>query len=578
MSLPENPFFTKELRQFRQRRTAVRWWLGCSLGGMLLMAALAALLLGYPDNGTTPVDEWDIFALVWMLSFPHVVLCLSAASYGAERLFAAEYKASTLQEVLTLPFSSTAWLVSKYVFPLALFAGAWVLGLPFYLFYVAIKAASWTTVLRLALVPLTMGLGWLALAPLFPPAYLQTWQDGAGKGPQDPRVREVKLDGFVRVGMAYAIVALVGSLWIRGFAPWLQWRPFYITMIPEGFLWLGVAVCFVWAWGQSLAAVVEGSAAGEHRAVAFRLSSVALAYYSVLGLNWLELEPGRRWLWFGAFPLVAMLLSRLGRRGSRERREDAFTLRELAWIGARWDNPVLLKDLRTYARASSVTRTAALSLVWVSIFAAGVFWASGYMRPGTFGSQQILMYGFFGLSGPSKLMAAQWTRERKSSTFVLTLISPLTSAEILWGRLRAGVIYGWLAQSPGAFLILAGAVLWWPHLALMLTPGFLALFPFGLTCIVVFGCTASVAKGHRPGALDVALYLLQTATFIASVVVLAVGFFAPSLLLFVASVALCAANSVLCLHWYRNKIRQLDEVRRGDLPDIETEKPIAVTA
>ncbi|MBW3636027.1 MAG: hypothetical protein KY445_06110, partial [Armatimonadetes bacterium] len=247
------------------------------------------------------------------------------------------------------------------------------------------------------------------------------------------------------------------------------------------------------------------------------------------------------------------------------------------------DNALLLRDLRVYSRFLSVhgyaLRTVLLVLATPLVLAALSVYlgARGRFLVTSMGAVffQIALQVFIMMWGAPTL---QWHKERTGQTLPLLLITPLTSREILLGRLLAVPVYYWVGLSP-VLLILLTSVAWamWQGYWVV-APLAIAIAPLFLSFGVWLCCSPAVANPFSArvfigDVFTILLRLLQSILLVGCVWLGIEGFDArppyfgsiDPLLGWAVGILLGLGNAALCWVWFRLRVRQLDALRQGDM-------------
>lgn len=588
--VPENAFFTREVRQFARRRPFAWRLAAACLGFMaLVVAAWAPLARG---------RSMEESSVLWLLLGPHIVLCAAAASYGMSRVFWAEDQIGALETAMLLPLSEWQWLCGKLAFPVALTAFAWLCGWPLYVLAMAAGVIAPQTLFDAPLVPLLAGLAVVPAVLINTPDLLKR----SRRSSEAPGEQGLEIQiGASRSLLAFAFGAWVLSLCLRGFASLSRDIGFFGFIVPEGAPGAVVITAFLVATATTAHATVNGHERSEQRARIVRRVAVLIVYTAVLGVLWMYLREWQQWLGVllpfvvGALQWAAAIERRRQTRraihpnaaeeremardeavaGAAQRREDSRSAAEIAWFETHHDNAVLVKDLRVHLRAASL-RTL---MAWELLVVAGLtiaFYVVEHISPGflsKFGSGAWYVLSSFATAAGA-FATAMWQKEAKGCTLLLLLLSPLPSPEILRGRLLGGLIRGWLAQWP----LIIGVVVVWAFVLHQrgnlsaIGPSLVALCPALLACNICMGSNArsgipndnlppdySSSVGH--GALLIALC-------VACVAVLMMGMIGKISLvaLWLWAGLLCIGGAALCLAWFRLRVRQMDALRRGDMP------------
>lgn len=565
--LAGNPFFARECRQLHRRLGPLLVLLGLQLvclGGLLLLC-FALRQRGVPR--TEPV-------LVFMV-FLHAGACVGAGIAAANRIFAAEHRQTTLEGLRLLPLGAGEWVLLKLLSVLWLPLVTWILPYPLYLVAVAASLTRMSSVEAFAPVPLLLGLVALVVVLLLPPDFVD----------QVRRQRQSRMVGLRAADPDLVVRSmLLSALWIA-----LQWglihvvtgrlrlgRPFPVLSVPFWFPLAGVGLLVVAAALATALATVHEESRAERGAARLRLAALMALYYLdvafILAPAWSRLP-----LWGQALALVGLpALLAVQLRAPGKRREDPLAGREVAWAAARWDRPMLVKDLRVYTRFASARRWLLAEVAVVAaafgLMAYAVVYVGGAPLTVFFDGAAVL-----GLVLPPVVLTLDagtrmwytWTRERTAGTLPMLFLTPLSSAEILRQRLAAGIAFSLVANSPLLVLFAAALLRLAPRGNWFYPPLFVGLAPLPLLLAVLFGCTvrgqeAAPWRWSVEEWIDAGMGLLFLAGFIAAVALCST--YPPAHpLLWPAGLGLAALNVGIAWVCYRLRESLVERMRRGEL-------------
>ncbi len=565
-----NPFFLREARQHRRSLFAAQlWWLGC----ILVLSAVFALGLLLASRGPARQSP----ALI-LLCIAHTILCAITAGYGGDRLFGAEQRAGTLMGVLMLPLPPARWLALKLAFPVWGILTTWCVGLPFYVLAVIYQAGMAETAARYVLFPPVLALGALVVLLLLPPDFQERMQkirsSGGGRGAlRDP---DLSVRMLLAWSLGYALFA--GS--IRIFMPPSRGIPFYSLRVPEWGFWMVLGACWLAAaWFSALASLLVTDEAERRGKIARSVAGIVILVV-VLGAFWPMMNP-----WVRGIVLVYAAAVAFAMRKGQQRVEDGASVREMAWMQARRDDPMFIRDLRVLTRSISLRKTLIVGggmLVLIALFVPlGATWLFTQQFSWSFHPAGWLLDAYIALvvALVTNARAAMfWTRDRSAQTLALLLMTPLSSREVLRGRIDAGLVQIAAGLALAVLLAVAGSILalvWGHGLPLLVT----------LTLLAVAGMQGVVyGSAWRPIRLVVGkgvkgdwelvfwwiLYGLLLAGMVITVIVAAVLQLigtGPGLgPIALVELALAGATAWTCWRGYLVRLRQMDAVRAGDLP------------
>ena len=564
----ENPFVLRELRQLARRPRPLRIW---GVGAVLATLLYVLLLLRIGPPPYQPgywIPELLLALVPW-----HAVMCLQAGLYGSNRVFADEHRRATLEGLFLLPASPARWLAAKLLFPLLLVLLAWAAGMPFYVFPAALGMAPATAVHQAAMPALFAGLGVLPVLLLLPPDYRERLQRlEVHTGGPAPR-----LDGDLQSRLLLLALGVVTFTWLAirpifGGPGRSTTLPFYSTWAPQWAIWLAAVVPFAVAAGLTALATASRQERHERAALWARGSVTVCLHFLFLAGLW-KLLPH----WVQAVLLVLPLVVLLPLLRKPRPKEDPLSTLEIDWIAQRWDNPLLIRDLRVYSRLSSIRRGVLGRGIPVAILLAaqaiGISWA----LQGMFASKVHPLAWIFGcaLSLPVVLLPAvqasqSWLKERRAETLQMLLLTPQKPGEMIRARLLAGTLYYGVVYAPVLLVILAAPA---TREAWVVGPMLLAFAPQWYAGILA---VESAERPESPGAPGTevtpaaALLILGSAGCILGTLYLCFSLAAEMEPWRVWVTAACIAAIGVGIGWLATRVRaeQLQSLRAGGLEEV----------
>lgn len=460
-----NPFFSLAATRHARRSEGDSWWFFTA--ALLVLIGIASFLYGITASPLTDVrPSCDVVFLVFTCI--HLLLCIYVAARTSSTIFQNELQSGTLEGVLLLPLAPSEWLAKKLAFPLYFLLWAWLPLTVFPLLMVACGLLSSLIFTGAFLFPLLGGLGVLSITLLSAPDVQNTMPLSIGESigsnatqPKSP-ARAVLDMAVIWIVIFYCLAALGGFfLWlitspeIEQHVDLFGVRRFYDFFAPATLFWIVLNLgLFSSAVTRALAAL---SLSGEVRAHTTGVcwSALGSIYYTALGFFWPYLDAPYTWTLFLTFPCAAMASSWMAqRREPGLRREAIFwgAEREILWLSRQFNNAVFIKDLRSFLRATSLRRgivrnAIVLGLGWQIYQIMSLYLAPFPVFKSLFG-QICLQMGVFIFNMPNNLAAQMWQKEARGMTLPMMLISPLSSREILQGRLCAALIAAWGRQLP----------------------------------------------------------------------------------------------------------------------------------
>jgi len=443
------------------------------MAGVLMLVAVVVALVEHGLGAALLTPRWPPAKALLTL---HSICCLWAATGTGAFVLQREVRDETFWaiQLLPLPARQVFWL--KLWLPLYCIALAWIAAIPIYFmallldlstttgaaYYVGI--AAWVGGLGLPLALLGSGM----VQPVSP----------TGPKPADKTAEALRgLSGL--------------ALWGAGVAVW-----FNLASAPDRFPFYGLRIS---AWPAAGALLgVAWAAAAAHGVNALRgtdrydprlrwilgapLVCVAIG---ATGALW-----GRVPAWVGvaaaAVVVVALIASHhqsQQKSGSAVRKpDDSWSAAEIAWIAARSESPMLIRDLRASTRVRSLRR-AWLHQVWITPLLIGFLYLVVVQFRLGFGPVAWIVIGPL-VSGLGNLATANWGKDRGNGTLTMLKLCPLTSRQLLRERLVAS----FLCEAPAAAtsLVLVLGILGW-----LLYRGFWITGPLAVAFLPLLAVTST---------------------------------------------------------------------------------------
>jgi hypothetical protein len=425
-----NPFWTLELRRRVRQPLPLPVVIACLPAGLALLVVGAILL---PLLNSNPVHPNVLPELHpgWLIAL-HVTFCCICGALGGVQIFAPDADRQRLDELRLLPWNPIALLASKFLFPLACLFILWSTALPVYVVAALLRPAHVEVVLGLALLPLAAGL-FCGLAHAVVPLY---WASEDGRSRQlypDPRLRRL-------AGMALSAQLLVIGV-LYTFTPsdslTLQFFGKRSPVLLVAFVVLLLTLLLVGALGG---AILVDNPARRRWATSWCCVAIGAALLIILGASWQALG---EWAWWGAvllLPLAYWAGARVGGSGGRAR--DRLGDREATRLIGLLENPVFALDLRLRCRKRSIRREILLG------------WPVMLLLPALFVRSPVAFPLILVAAGIVLLRSDPGREPTVSDDLLLT---PLSSSEMLKGRVCAAFLYNMLNQLLGTLLIGAAA-------------------------------------------------------------------------------------------------------------------------
>lgn len=560
----ENPFFVREVRQLGHRPLPVQLVLVALV--VLMSASFGLMVWIRRSNPAAPIQ---------LLVGPHVVLCGFAGAFATDRIFGQEHRRSTLEATLLLPLTALRWLLLRLAFPAYAVALVWLAGVPIYVLASLWRIAPFEQLLAASRFGPLLGLGLIPVLLVLPPDYQERVRRSRMSG--GVRLRPVDRDLAQRSFLLSALALFAQMELVSAFTGATRLQLLYTTVVPRGVVAGVVAVLVVLAALLSALSVLSPDRGLERWAGRARLLAVTALYYIDLGVllarNWDSVPLWLRGVLLVVVPvLVAALMGRPGRP-----KEDRLALEEVEWLAGRWDNPLLTRDMRVYTRGSALRRAALYEAGGLLVLAAVLVYVVVGRGHGTLTGLAAGMGGLVLFLYPLLLLAescarpfSAWARERASGSLELLFLTPLTSREILQGRLLGASFYALTVHCPllVLYLISAGAVLRGG-----ISAGVLAIVSVSPT-LALFAVAFGSAIRNQGGAvwkwkledwLETILGLGQVGILYGMMALLFGGFLEPGRGGSLLALGLFAVNALLAWLCYRLRVRQLEGLREGRL-------------
>ncbi|MCC2672829.1 MAG: hypothetical protein K0Q72_5301, partial [Armatimonadetes bacterium] len=467
--------------------------------------------------------------------------CVLAGGYAGDLVFSREVRRRTFTDLQLLAADPPRCLAAKLLPSMLLTALVWSAGIPLAICCTLLEFATATAVVRGSLIAAYAGIAALAL-PLVAAVEDMTAKSFAANP------RRILKPEVVRGLVATLATMLIACLLVMAWGTPDRWPLF------------GRRVPVEWVAGPVLAALLATALAvsrerlvgeGAERGAAIMAGAcLVMLYVAALGALWAPLPWWAKWPIGVGFPIflgVADLIGQTSTGGKSEphpaqtpaqapavpmpSKPSAWAVAELAWIVGRWDNPVLLRDLRGGLRGKSIRQKLLATFLWAPV-SIGLLWL--LLKFFSVGIGAVATNFFQALLHGGSAAGAFWGKEKKSGSLPLLLLSPLTSREILVGRMAASILCTVPALMLSATLFV-GMVVW---LTATRFP-FAAPIALGLAPVLVLEWLVMGCCGSTPGmtsqdyqtpvlvrAIQVAEVLLVPGTVVA---VLAAQRFGPAM-------------------------------------------------
>jgi hypothetical protein len=471
----ENPFFTLELRRRRSRFRLYR------------IARASAVVVGIPTVVATVASllGWQLWWMPFLWTAVTAALLVGAAGVGlvgGSQVFGVERMEGTLDNLRLLPLFVSQWLVGKLQYPMLLLLTVPMAAAPGLLVAAIQGIIPISQVLPTLAYLLAMGYFWLLTGAWYhDPAPVRKEREItlAGLG------AAIHETGKIGLYMPHILLGMVGPL---------------LALVPSQFDRFGNTAFFTahvspwWVIGAALAAGSVVAIANARKALAetpksLRTASIALWFgyavdvFLIAGLigkqSWGAVLLGSVLAW----PLMMLIPAR---STPQQQQPNRRLEEELAWLEARFPNPVFLANVRFHLGRSSLRKRAfgsLLALLPITVLLAAVFVAGRYAGLGPLVlilevCAPLLLVPW--LCIPPARTVGWWSREQDAAQLTLT---PLTSREWVVGQVAANFLAN-LCRYWNVLLVTGLCLLW-----LTTTPQWSLAAPglFGMVTIVTLG-------------------------------------------------------------------------------------------
>lgn len=513
----ENPFFVREVRAYARKAWSPLGWM--LLAGALLPLFPLGLTERFSEANGRMIETFLRGLVLFTLGVSHGGLCAASGWMLGVRVFGAEHRQNTLESLRLVSASPWWWVVQKLAFPLYALTLVWAAALPGYS----------ALVIRGSFLPqdlwpgLTLAAGFalltFAAALVISPERIGAPRVNDRTRPLAERL-ETGLHRLLPLWIGWMLIS-VGGRWItdaaaerplrllsrRLFGPlWL--REDQIAGLLLGLL-LVYALTAAWTWAN------PASLLARRLRTVMQALTVGVGYLVFLGLTW----AGSWWIWkvlVTGFPLLQVLrlvrqerVERQAKKSRKPRKEGARSPGEILALQRRWDNPVLIRDLRVALRGSGLLWTFLGQCLAIFLIALGMMALlvagpmSGIQRSGyllqAFAGTMCSILGWIAFVTSMRIGSramAQWSSERRMNTISQLLLTPLSGRAIIRGRLAAALVEGLLTALPWIlsfyFFLLVATQGREPGLSLCLGAWF-----FSLALVISVGCSAALRPMTR---------------------------------------------------------------------------------
>ena len=463
----ENPFFVREVRAYSRK-------IWSPVGWQVLAAACGPLMgLWLTSRAEDWSDPWARGILLATIAGYHAVVCSMAGWRLGARVFGAEQQQNTLESLQLVSASPWAWVPQKLLFPVYALLLVWLAALPGCMALVIrghfLPATIWPGLLLAG----AAGLLSLGAALVVPPERVGLPRASERRLPLAQRLELASLR-LVTMWLSWEILQL-GYRWIETgvndqgprFRQHLLFGtvPIRADQVLGGMLalFLLYALTCAWVWAN------PASPAANRLRRAMQIVTLSTGYLLLVGITW----SGSQWFWqtllVGVPAIQFFRLAAEQRRLRRSRRalrgDSPRAAQEIAVIQARWDNPVLVRDLRVSLRGGGLLPS--FLRQWLvlgaigGVLAAYLFSQQYLLRASNFPFIASMLAGIFGWGAFVAVMrtgftaGAQWGFERRMRTISQLMLSPLPGHDIVVGRWAAALLQGGAVSIPWVVSFLA---------------------------------------------------------------------------------------------------------------------------
>lgn len=590
----ESPFFLKDARVASRRQWSVFAWLLVWQAAAILMPLLLMEWFRTLHAGGIGILQRMELTNLGLL---HSIVCVAAGARMGRRVFQEEARQGTLESLRLVSLEPVRLVVQKLLFPLYGLALVWAAGIPVY----------WAVALRGHFLPgelapgaVMAGLAGLVqfgaelLAP--PEGWLRQQKEGKaivaapGLAPGT-----VFLPIMVFAGLMLLLTDWIGAVVGSRTSP-VRPLDLYGVTLRSDLVLLGVLLLYFMV--VSVSALASASPASRWAtALARRASLLAVVafYYLWVGWLWSSISLPFRIAWLAGLPALFYGLPLLaGKKGKkRTRAEDPRAPREIEWLGRRWDNPVLVRDLRAWLRRAGIVRLTAMGLLQLAasalllagltlvppfrspfalVFGAGrPWWEELLVRAvavATFFAPLFVWLGFANVGSRAQIA---WQKESRLNTLGQLLGTPLPSSSLVAGRWAASAAAALSTVIPAMLLLAAGLL----RVGLTSPEGlarYAVLDLYLLSLGVFFGAIfAAVPRKPHWGVVLAAIVLICGEVLL--VIPLGVAVMNPESAasplppIFFAGLMLVPLNSALAWRVFRDSVGELERRRASDGAD-----------
>jgi hypothetical protein len=589
---PDNPFFTLFLRRSR-RNIEGRFQFVAVLLGILALPVLAAVVL----RGSTEAPRLSY----WWLAVPHGFFIVVLVIADAQAILRDEQRRQTLEFLRLLPSPPGQRLWLKTWPALLSLATYWAAGLPFYLAFAALDLAPVGLLPRFAGLVLFAGIVAL-LSTLLLSANPKLNEDSPGEG---------------SVALMLALFALTLPLvFLIGRGRGLTSPVYVFTASVPG--WLPIGAAFTALAGAAVTSALAALTADpdrERRASRWRFACMMVCAVLILAQFWFVFPLQVQWILgvlggiSAALLLLTLALSRwmmpagaarpplepawpvIPRPPSHagwpsgaspfvppsngEPRSEPEVRREIEWLSKRWDNPMLVRDLRSRRFKApirgalvggAVNAALAFACAWTVWYFLLSRWAGTSLAPFWY----LLGQPFNWLTSAGAEAETRWKQERESGSLALLILLPMPSADFLAGRMWACALHG----VAGILTPLLIAVLLCGWASLRHWSGALPLAALFLGLLACLWTGRGCCVAPSPARTSEPLWAVQLLAFAAGVAGVVFSTWRPWWAVWLLALVILAGHLALALGWFRCRVRQFDRLRRGDIDEVIERQPV----
>lgn len=483
--MPENPFFTRELRALGRRQFGPIAWPLVVLNLLLFIPLL--LLERIAQGHLRPAEAWQGLALVFLGLF-HASVCGAVGWIMGSRVFGVEHRQRALEGLRLISEHPARWLAQKLVFPLYALGLVWFSSTPVYAAMVVRGHFLPRQLEPGMLLAACVGLLAFGMALLTPPEGLRS-PLRQGQRMNRPAAR--------RDLLLLALPAWISLVLLRMSEHWMRFalgdkstpyarEMFFDTHLSTlaGLLWL-MAAYLAAALGAAYATAHPAGRWAETARFGGRCLATGMACFLFIGYTRsFGVGSGPAYLLISLAAMTAAVLvaappalfkKQAAPSPRRPETEDPLARHEIDRLSRIFENPVLVRDLRATLRGAGLTRQfllysagilagsallGAMAAPLVGVTRAGNPNLSPWLR--NTGAGALLLGSWFIL--PALLAyggrsLAMWGTERRCTTLVQIFTTPLTTEALVRGRWGAALIVGVARALPIPLSFLGGLML-----------------------------------------------------------------------------------------------------------------------